>query len=167
MMAARYFRFTRKRSIVTSGGLGTMGFGLPAAIGAAFGAPDRTICLFCGDGGLQMTLQEFGTIMESGVSVKIILLNNRFLGMVRQWQELFFHERYSSTPMQNPDYIKIAEAYGISGQRIEQREQLPQAIETMLSTKGSYLLEVCVAEKGMVYPMTPAGETVTNMILGQ
>ncbi|KAA6333303.1 Acetolactate synthase large subunit [termite gut metagenome] len=165
MMAARYFRFTKRRSMVSSGGLGTMGFGLPAAIGAAFGAPDRTICLFCGDGGLQMTIQELGTIMESGISVKIILLNNNYLGMVRQWQELFFNERYSSTSMTNPDYVKIASAYGIKGRSVYLREKLPEAIHEMLSTNGSYLLEVGVMEKGMVYPMTPAGETVDKMLL--
>lgn len=166
MMAARYFQFTKKRSVVTSGGLGTMGFGLPAAIGAAFGAPDRTVCLFCGDGGLQMTIQELGTIMETGTTVKIILLNNNFLGMVRQWQELFFQERYSSTPMKNPDYIKIASAYGIKGRSVHLREELDEAIQEMLHTEGSFLLEVGVVEKGMVYPMTPAGGKVTDILLG-
>lgn len=166
MMAARYFQFTKKRSIVTSGGLGTMGFGLPASIGASFGAPDRTVCLFCGDGGLQMTIQELGTIMETGTTVKIILLNNNFLGMVRQWQEMFFNERYSSTPMKNPDYIKIASAYGIKGRSVHLREELDEAIQEMLQTEGSFLLEVGVVEKGMVYPMTPAGGKVTDILLG-
>lgn len=166
MMAARYFQFTKKRSVVTSGGLGTMGFGLPASIGASFGAPDRTVCLFCGDGGLQMTIQELGTIMETGTTVKIILLNNNFLGMVRQWQELFFNERYSSTPMKNPDYIKIASAYGIKGRSVYLREELDEAIQEMLQTEGSFLLEVGVVEKGMVYPMTPAGGKVTDILLG-
>lgn len=166
MMAARYFQFTKNRSIVTSGGLGTMGFGLPASIGASFGAPDRTICLFCGDGGIQMNIQELGTIMESGATVKIILLNNSYLGMVRQWQELFFHERYSSTPMKNPDYMKIASAYGIKSRAVHLREELDEAIQEMLNSEGSFLLEVGVIEKGMVYPMTPAGATVTNMLLG-
>ncbi len=166
MMAARYFGFTQDRSIVTSGGLGTMGFGLPAAIGAAFGAPGRKVCLFCGDGGLQMTLQELGTIMETGIAVKIILLNNNFLGMVRQWQELFFQERYSSTPMTNPDFVKIASAYNIPGRSVCVREELPQAIGEMLAAPGSFLLEVGVIEKGMVYPMVPAGDTVTNVLLG-
>lgn len=166
MVAARYFGFKKNRSIVTSGGLGTMGFGLPAAIGAAFGAPDRTICLFCGDGGLQMTLQELGTIMESGISVKIILMNNNYLGMVRQWQELFFRERYSSTPMKNPDFIKIASAYDIKGRHISSREDLLPAVRDMLSSEGSYLLEVEVVEKGLVYPMVPAGSTITDMLMG-
>ncbi|WP_321426876.1 biosynthetic-type acetolactate synthase large subunit [uncultured Bacteroides sp.] len=166
MMAARYFQFTKKRSVVTSGGLGTMGFGLPASIGASFGAPDRTVCLFCGDGGLQMTIQELGTIMETGTTVKIILLNNNFLGMVRQWQEMFFNERYSATPMKNPDYIKIASAYGIKGRSVHLREELDEAIQEMLQTEGSFLLEVGVVEKGMVYPMTPAGGKVTDILLG-
>ena len=166
MFAARYFKFSQKRSMVTSGGLGTMGFGLPAAIGAAFGAPNRTVCFFCGDGGLQMTIQELGTIMETGTNVKIILLNNSFLGMVRQWQELFFKERYSNTPMINPDFVKIASAYGIKGRKVQQREELVDAIEEMLATDGSYLLEVEVEQVGMVYPMVPAGDTVTNVMLG-
>ena len=113
MMAARYFKYSKNRSIVTSGGLGTMGFGLPAAIGATFGCPDRTVCVFMGDGGLQMNIQELGTIMEQKAPVKIILLNNNYLGNVRQWQAMFFGHRYSFTPMLNPDYMKIAEAYEI------------------------------------------------------
>lgn len=166
MVAARYFQFNQPRSIVTSGGLGTMGFGLPAAIGAAFGAPHRTVCLFCGDGGFQMTIQELGTIMETGVCVKIIILNNSYLGMVRQWQELFFNERYSSTPMANPNYITIASAYNIKGRCVYLREELDEAINEMLQSEESYLLEVGVIEKGMVYPMTPVGATVTDMLLG-
>ena len=165
MMSLRYFKFKQSRSVVTSGGLGTMGFGLPAAIGAKFGAPHRTVCLFCGDGGLQMTIQEFGTIMQSGVDVKIILLNNSFLGMVRQWQQLFFDERYSETPMMNPDFVAIAKAYGIAGQKISERSRLQGAIAEMLQHKGSYLLEVEVEQLGMVYPMTPAGTCVTNILL--
>jgi len=166
MMGARYFKFTQTRSVVTSGGLGTMGFGLPAAIGAKFGAPDRTVCLFVGDGGLQMTIQELGTIMQSNVDIKIILLNNEFLGMVRQWQELFYKERYSGTVMKNPDFIKIAEAYNIPGRLVEKREELDDAIREMLATKGAYLLEAKVVKKGMVYPMVPAGASITNILLG-
>ena len=165
MMSLRYFKFKQSRSVVTSGGLGTMGFGLPAAIGAKFGAPHRTVCLFCGDGGLQMTIQEFGTIMQSGVDVKIILLNNSFLGMVRQWQQLFFDERYSETPMMNPDFVAVAKAYGIAGQKISERSQLQGAVAEMLQHKGAYLLEVEVEQLGMVYPMTPAGTCVTNILL--
>jgi len=166
MMGVRYFKYKHTRSAVTSGGLGTMGFGLPAAIGAKFGAPDRTVCLFVGDGGLQMTIQELGTIMQSGIEVKIILLNNSFLGMVRQWQELFWQERYSETPMDNPDFVKIAEAYRIPGRKVTDRKELDGAIEEMLKTKSSYLLEVVVEQKGMVYPMIPAGGCVTNILLG-
>ena len=166
MMGVRYFKFKQSRSVVTSGGLGTMGFGLPAAIGAKMGAPDRTVCLFVGDGGLQMTIQELGTIMQSNINVKIILLNNEFLGMVRQWQELFYQERYSETVMKNPDFIKIADAYDIPGKKIEKREDLDAAIREMLNTKGAYLLEVRVEKKGMVYPMVPAGACITNILLG-
>ena len=164
MMGVRYFKYKHTRSVVTSGGLGTMGFGLPAAIGAKFGAPDRTVCLFVGDGGLQMTIQELGTIMQSDVEVKIILMNNGFLGMVRQWQELFFQERYSETTMKNPDFVKIAEAYRIPGRKVTDRKDLDSAIEEMLKTKGAYLLEVLVEQKGMVYPMIPAGTCVTNIL---
>ena len=167
MMAVRYFKYNQTRSVVTSGGLGTMGFGLPAAIGAKFGAPDRTVCLFVGDGGLQMTIQELGTIMQSDVDIKIILLNNDYLGMVRQWQELFFAERYSETEMKNPDFIKIAAAYNIPGKSISKREELEPAIKEMLETKGPYLLEAKVLQKGMVYPMVPAGAGITEILLGE
>ncbi|NDV79675.1 biosynthetic-type acetolactate synthase large subunit [Dysgonomonas sp. 511] len=166
MMAVRYFKYFRSRSVVTSGGLGTMGFGLPAAIGAKYGAADRTICLFVGDGGIQMTIQELGTIMQYGINVKIILLNNHFLGMVRQWQELFFDERYSETVMTNPDFVKIAEAYDIKSERVAERSDLDNAIKRMLEHDGAYLLDVQVETKGMVYPMVPAGGCVTNILLG-
>ena len=165
MMAARYFQYTKERSIVTSGGLGTMGFGLPAAIGATFGRPDRTVCAFMGDGGLQMNLQELGTIMEQKAPVKIILLNNNFLGNVRQWQAMFFHHRYSFTPMLNPDYMKIASAYDIPARRGFTREELHEAIDEMLATEGAYLLEACVVEEGNVLPMTPPGGAVNQMLL--
>ncbi|HIZ26077.1 MAG TPA: biosynthetic-type acetolactate synthase large subunit [Candidatus Barnesiella merdipullorum] len=165
MLSARYYRFKRPRSLVTSGGLGTMGFGLPAAIGAKIGAPDRTVCFFTGDGGIQMTIQELGTIMQYGVDVKIIILNNNFLGMVRQWQALFFDHRYSETPMLNPDFTEIAAAYGIDGERVATREELDGAIDRMLSHKGSYLLDVQIDPDGMVFPMTPAGACVTHIML--
>jgi acetolactate synthase-1/2/3 large subunit len=166
MMATRYFKFTQSRSVVTSGGLGTMGFGLPAGIGAKYGAPDRTVCIFVGDGGLQMTIQEFGTIMEYNIPVKIILLNNNYLGMVRQWQEMFFDERYSETQMHNPDFMKIADAYKIKGRKVVKREDLNEAITEMLEHEGAYLLEVEVETKGMVFPMIPAGGSVSDIILG-
>lgn len=167
MMATRYFKYTaHSRSLVTSGGLGTMGFGLPAAIGAKFGAPDRTVCLFVGDGGFQMNIQELGTILQTGVEVKIVILNNHFLGMVRQWQELFFDERYSETHMKNPDFVMIGEAYGIKSRRLENRAELDDAIQEMLSHKGSYILDVQVETKGMVFPMIPAGASVTEILFG-
>lgn len=166
MMAVRYFKYNQSRSVVTSGGLGTMGFGLPAAIGAKYGTPDRTVCLFVGDGGIQMTIQELGTIMQYNVDVKIIILNNHFLGMVRQWQELFFDERYSETRMNNPDFVKIAEAYSIPAKKVDDRNELDGAIKEMLDHKGAYLLDVQVEVKGMVYPMVPAGTCVTNILLG-
>ncbi len=165
MMAARYFKFSKERSIVTSGGLGTMGFGLPAAIGATFGSPERTVCVFMGDGGLQMNLQELGTVMEQKAPVKMILLNNNYLGNVRQWQAMFFNHRYSFTPMLNPDYMKIAEAYEIPSKRVFNHEELEQAVAEMLATDGPYLLEACVVEEGNVLPMTPPGASVNQMLL--
>ena len=154
MMSARYFKYTRERSIVTSGGLGTMGFGLPAAIGATFGRPDRTVCVFMGDGGLQMNLQELGTVMEQQAPVKMILLNNNYLGNVRQWQAMFFNRRYSFTPMLNPDYRQIAAAYGIPSRRVTERGDLPSAVSEMLAAEGPFLLE-----------MTPPGGSVNQMLL--
>ena len=165
MMACRYFKFSRERSIITSGGMGTMGFGLPAAIGATFGRPDRTVCVFMGDGGLQMTMQELGTVMEQKAPVKIILLNNNYLGNVRQWQAMFFNRRYSFTPMMNPDYMQIASAYGIPSHRVIERADLHDAIQEMLNTDGPFLLEACVVEEGNVLPMTPPGYSVNQMLL--
>ena len=165
MMAARYFKYTQNRSIVTSGGLGTMGFGLPAALGATFARPDRTVCVFMGDGGLQMTIQELGTIMEQQAPVKMILMNNNYLGNVRQWQKMFFGGRYSFTPMVNPDYMQIAKAYGIPSRRVMAREELQDAVHEMLTTDGPFLLETCVVEEGNVMPMTPPGGTVDQMLL--
>ena len=165
MMSARYFKYTKERSIITSGGLGTMGFGLPAAIGATFGAPERTVCVFMGDGGLQMNIQELGTIMEQKAPVKIICLNNNYLGNVRQWQAMFFNRRYSFTPMLNPDYMKVASAYDIPSKRAFTREELKEAIAEMLATDGPFLLEACVVEEGNVLPMTPPGGSVNQMML--
>lgn len=165
MFACRYFRNTRGRSVLTSGSCGTMGFGLPAAIGATFGAPDRAVCFFTGDGGLQMTIQELGTIMEQGCPVKIILLNNNYLGNVRQWQYMFFQKRYSFTPMANPDYDGIAAAYGIPSRTVTERAHLPQAIEEMLRTPGPYLLQCAVKEEDNVLPMIPPGANVDEMLL--
>lgn len=165
MVASRYFRFNRSRSIITSGGLGTMGFGLPAAIGAKIGAPERDVCLFVGDGGFQMNLQELATIFQSRIPVKIILMNNRFLGMVRQWQELFFDKRYSFTEMTNPDFGLIAQANGIAYTCVEERTQLDQAIDRMMRCKDAFLLEVKVEKEENVFPMVPAGASVSEIRL--
>ena len=165
MFGCRYFKFTRPRSVVTSGGCGTMGFGIPAAIGATFGAPDRTVCMFAGDGGLQMTIQEFGTIMEQQAPVKMILLNNNFLGNVRQWQYMFFNKRYSFTPMVNPDYELIARGYGIPCRTVIDRKDLDDAIREMLDTKGPFLLQCAVKEEDNILPMTPPGGNVDEMLL--
>lgn len=166
MAAIRYFRFKQPRSVVTSGGSGTMGFGIPAAIGAKIAAPDRTVCLFCGDGGFQMTEQELGVIMQEQTGVKIIILNNSYLGMVRQWQELFYNKRYSYTPMINPDFELIAKAYGISTRTVNVREDLDAAIADMLKDDKPYVLVVNTEEDGMVYPMVPAGGKVTDILVG-
>ena len=165
MFGCRYFKFTKPRSVVTSGGCGTMGFAIPAAIGATFGAPDRTVCMFAGDGGLQMTIQEFGTIMEQQCPVKMILLNNNYLGNVRQWQYMFFDKRYSFTPMVNPDYELIAKGYGIPCRTVVDRKDLDAAIREMLDTKGPYLLQCAVLEEENILPMTPPGGNVDEMLL--
>lgn len=165
MVACRYARFNNTRSNVTSGGLGTMGFALPAAIGAKFGAQDRTVVAIIGDGGFQMTLQELGTIMQTGIDVKIIILNNRFLGMVRQWQELFNERRYSFVDIQSPDFVALAAAYKIPGKRIEDRAELPAVLNEMLNTKGSFLLEVMVTKENNVFPMVPQGCSVAEIRL--
>lgn len=165
MMAGRYFKFKQSRSVVTSGGLGTMGFGLPAAIGAKMGAPDRPVCLFVGDGGFQMTIQELGTIYQTEVPVKIVLLNNNFLGMVRQWQELFFDKRYASTELINPDFQTIAKGYYLTSLKVTKREDLDEAIKTMVNHAGPFLLEVVVEKEGNVFPMVPAGASVSEIRL--
>jgi len=165
MVAQRYYQFSKWRSNVTSGGLGTMGFALPAAIGAKFGAPDRQVIAVIGDGGFQMTIQELGTIYQSGVDVKILILNNEFLGMVRQWQEMFFDRRYSFTEMINPDFQTISKGYHIPSQKVEQREGLNKAIDTFLNSKGSFLLEVVVGKENNVFPMVPSGASVSDIRL--
>ncbi len=167
MMATRYSKYSQPRSLITSGGLGTMGFGIPAAMGAKMGAPERTVLMYSGDGGFQMTIQELGTIMQEQIGVKMIILNNHFLGMVRQWQEMFFEERYSFTKMQNPDFVAIAKAYNIAGKNVSERSELDGAIADMLKDDKPYLLVVDVEMKGMVYPMMPAGAAVDNIMLGE
>lgn len=165
MFAARYSRYSKPRSMVTSGGLGTMGFGLPAAIGAKMGEPDRDVVLFVGDGGLQMTIQEFGTIMQYGVNVKIVLLNNDFLGNVRQWQAMFFNNRFSQTPMLNPDFVAIAAAYGIDGENVSGRDELPAAIDRMVSHEGSYIINVNIDATDMIFPMIAPGKAVDDILI--
>ena len=165
LFATRYFKYHHKRSIVTSGGLGTMGFGMPAAIGATFGAPGRTVCMFCGDGGFQMNLQELGTIMEQQTPVKMILLNNHYLGNVRQWQDMFWNRRKSFTKMLNPCYELIAQGYGIAYEAVTDRAQLKAAVGRMLAAKGPYLLECAIKEDDDVLPMTPPGKSVEEMML--
>ena len=167
LMAARYSRFAQSRSFISSGGLGTMGFGLPAAIGAKTGAPDRQVCVFVGDGGIQMTMQEFGTIMQEGTAVKIVLLNNNWLGNVRQWQELFYGKRYSQTQMLNPDYSLIAQAYGIRYRCVEERSELDDAVREMLDAGEAFLLDVHVRQEGMVYPMVPGGRRMDEILLNK
>lgn len=165
MFASRYAKFNNTRSFVTSGGLGTMGYGLPAAFGAKMGAPDKEVILIVGDGGFQMTIQELGTILQSEAAVKIVLLNNKYLGMVRQWQQLFFEKRYSETYMMNPDFIAIAKGYGIEGNKVLERPQLGSAIDDMLNHKGAYLLEVSIEKEANVFPMVPTGASVSDVIL--
>lgn len=165
MVACRYAKFNQSKSNVTSGGLGTMGFGLPAAIGAKYGAPDRTVVAIIGDGGIQMTIQELGTIMQFGAAVKVIILNNQFLGMVRQWQQLFHDKRYSFVNITSPDYIMVANGYHIPAQKVEHREQLKKALSDMLSHDGAYLLEIMVGKENNVFPMVPQGCSVAEIRL--
>ncbi len=165
LFSVRYFKFKSPRSCISSGGLGTMGFGLPAAIGAKIGVPYRNVVLFVGDGGLQMTIEELGMIMEYNVNVKIVLLNNNFLGNVRQWQHLFFNSRYSATPMVNPDFKTLASAYGIAAEDVPHRDNLDEAISRMVAHDGAFLLNVNIDEEDMVFPMTPGGHGVDEILL--
>lgn len=164
MFGARYSRFNTTRSFITSGGLGTMGFGLPAAIGAKLGKPDREVVAILGDGGFQMTLQELGTIKQEHLGVKIVVLNNSYLGMVRQWQQLFYEQRYSFTSMDNPDFTMIAAAYGIPAARVSQPEELPAAMQKLADADGPYFLEVVVRTEDNVFPMVPAGASLSNVM---
>ncbi|WP_419801749.1 biosynthetic-type acetolactate synthase large subunit [Mucilaginibacter sp.] len=165
MVACRYAKFNQTRSNITSGGLGTMGFALPAAIGAKFGAQERTVVSVSGDGGFQMTIQELGTIMQCGIDIKMLILNNRFLGMVRQWQDMFNEKRYSFVDIQSPDFVSVAAAYQIAGKCISERENLQSALKEMLEHKGSYLLEVMVTKENNVFPMVPQGCSVSEIRL--
>jgi acetolactate synthase I/II/III large subunit len=165
MVTCRYAKYNQTKSNITSGGLGTMGFALPAAIGAKFGAPERTVIAIAGDGGFQMTLQELGTIMQTGLDVKIIILNNQFLGMVRQWQELFNDRRYSFVDIQSPDFVEVAKAYSIAGQKVTDRLLLKKALKDMLEHPGAYLLEIMVGKENNVFPMVPQGCSVSEIRL--
>lgn len=165
MVTCRYAQFNQSKSNITSGGAGTMGFALPAAIGAKFGAPEREVIAVIGDGGVQMTIQELGTIMQCDVNIKILILNNQFLGMVRQWQQLFHDKRYSFVDIQSPNFVQVAKAYNIEGQKVSNRERLSQAISTMLSTNGAYLLEVMVGKEDNVFPMIPQGRGIAEIVL--
>ena len=165
MVACRYAKFTQSKSNVTSGGLGTMGFALPAAIGAKMGAPSREVVAIIGDGGYQMTIQELGTIFQQQVAVKIVILNNDFLGMVRQWQQLFFDKRYASTEMTNPDFVTIAKGYHIDAARVDKREDLDQAVANMMASDKPYFLEICVEKEDNVFPMVPSGASVSDIRL--
>ena len=165
MVACRYAKFVRSKSNITSGGLGTMGFALPAAIGAKMGAPNREVVAVIGDGGYQMTIQELGTIFQTGVAVKIVVLNNDYLGMVRQWQQLFFDKRYASTEMINPDFVTISKGYNIEAERVNERHNLNNAVEKMILSKKPYFLEVCVEKEDNVFPMIPSGSSVSDIRL--
>ncbi len=165
MVTSRYYPYRTPRTLITSGGAGTMGFALPAAIGAKLGMPDRQVIAVIGDGGFQMTMQEMGVIMQYGIPVKVLVLNNSFLGMVRQWQQLFHDKRYSFTEMSNPDFVAIAGAYGIAAAKLERRENLKEAIGALLNSSSSYFLEVRVGKEENVFPMIPAGAGVSDMLL--
>jgi len=165
MISARYLKLSVPRSFITSGGLGTMGFSLPAAIGAKTGSKDKSVIAIMGDGGFQMNIQELGTIAQSGLPIKIIILNNSYLGMVRQWQEMFFDKRYAFTEMKNPDFVKIAEGYGIQGKRLTEKTDLDGSIKILLDSKAPFLLEIAVQKLGNVFPMVPAGASVDQVIL--
>src|SRR5436190_1084371 len=167
MVACRYAEYNKSKSNITSGGLGTMGFALPAAIGAKYGAQERTVIAIIGDGGIQMTIQELGTIMQFKPEVKIIILNNKFLGMVRQWQELFHQNRYSFVNIESPDFVMVAKGYGIEGKSISKREDVKTVLKEMLDHKGSFLLEVIVGKENNVFPMVPQGRGVAEVVLGK
>ena len=167
MVACRYAKMNESKSNITSGGLGTMGFALPTAIGAKYGAPERTVIAIAGDGGIQMTIQELGTIMQFKPNVKIIILNNQFLGMVRQWQELFHEKRYSFVDITSPDFVQVAKGYHIDGQKVDDRSKLKAALKTMLDHDGSYLLEIMVGKENNVFPMVPQGRGVSEIVLSK
>ncbi|MDD1656388.1 MAG: thiamine pyrophosphate-dependent enzyme, partial [Methanomicrobiales archaeon] len=166
MWTAQWYCFRKPRSWLSSGGLGTMGYGFPAAIGAHFARPDETVVDIAGDGSFQMNIQELGTVAANNIPVKVVILNNMFLGMVRQWQELFYDHRYSYTELPPVDFVGIAKAYGIDGIRVEQCEEVPSALRTMIETDGPFLLDVRIEREENVFPMVPAGAAINEMIGG-
>ena len=165
MVTCRYAKFNKSKSNVTSGGLGTMGFALPAALGAKMGAPEREVVAVIGDGGYQMTIQELGTIFQTGSAVKIVVLNNNFLGMVRQWQQMFFEKRYASTELVNPDFVTIAKGYYIEAEKVSERKNLKNAVSKMIKSKKPYFLEVTIEKEDNVFPMIPTGASVSEIRL--
>jgi acetolactate synthase-1/2/3 large subunit len=165
MITCRYAKFNRSKCNITSGGLGTMGFALPAAIGAKMGSPDQEVIAIIGDGGYQMTIQELGSIFQTKTAVKIVVLNNGYLGMVRQWQQLFFNKRYASTEMVNPDFVTIAKGYQIEAERVVKRKDLSKTIERMVKSKDAFFLEVMVEKEDNVFPMIPTGASVSDIRL--
>ncbi|MCH5225228.1 MAG: biosynthetic-type acetolactate synthase large subunit [Muribaculaceae bacterium] len=167
MSSVRNFKLRSPRSVITSGGLGTMGYGIPAAIGAKFGCPNRPVCLFCGDGGFQMTEQELGTIMEHNLNIKIVILNNNYLGNVRQWQKMFYQGRFSQTPMMNPDFKMLAKAYGLRAEDVSDSDELNDAIERMLTSDSSYILNVNIDPEDMVFPMICPGDPIDRILLNE
>jgi acetolactate synthase-1/2/3 large subunit len=164
MWAAQYYRYEDPHRLITSGGLGTMGFALPAAIGARFARPDEEVWVIVGDGGFQMNLPELATCVQEKIKINIALINNGYLGMVRQWQELFYERRYTATPLLNPDYMKLAEAYGVKGMRVDKRDQVWDAVQAARETEGTVLIDFRVEKEDMVYPMVPAGAALDAMI---
>ncbi|MPT36642.1 MAG: acetolactate synthase large subunit, partial [Flavobacterium sp.] len=167
MITCRYAHYKHSKSNITSGGLGTMGFAIPAAIGAYYGAMTRQVIAIMGDGGVQMSIQELGTIMQFKPNIKLLILNNNFLGMVRQWQELFNESRYSCVAIESPDYVQVARGYKIPGKRVEKREDLQNALEQMFHHKGSYLLEVVVGRENNIFPMVPQGKSVSEVVFNK
>ncbi|MFA7294361.1 MAG: thiamine pyrophosphate-dependent enzyme, partial [Candidatus Omnitrophota bacterium] len=166
MWAAQWYNYARPRTFISSGGLGTMGFGFPAAIGAKLGNPEKTVFNIAGDGSIQMNIQELATCVENKINVKVAILNNGYLGMVRQWQELFYKRRYSYTPITSPDFVRLAESYGAVGIRVTKKEEVKSALQRAIETDNTVFIDFHVEEEENVYPMVPAGEAINNILGG-